>query len=115
MHPTKREAEAAERLTGAIVEFVQAVIEGVAERRPKPPPAPRQEPAKQMPAMQVPTGLLDQRQAAAFLGISPGTLFNMSAPRGPMPVVKLNSRVLYDPADLRAAVERAKVRPSRSA
>jgi hypothetical protein len=55
--------------------------------------------------------LLNARQAAKSLSISPGTLFNLTAPRGPIPAVKIGARVCYAVADLERAIETLKVRP----
>ena len=40
-------------------------------------------------------------EAAEALGISERTLWQNTAPRGGIPVVKVGRRVLYDPQDLR--------------
>lgn len=48
---------------------------------------------------------LRPREAAKVLGISPRLLWNLSAPRGPIPCTRLGSKggcVLYRPADLDA-------------
>ena len=52
--------------------------------------------------------LLSAREAAAALGICEKSLWNFSQPRGPIPSVKIGSRVLYSPGDLRKAIERMK-------
>lgn len=54
--------------------------------------------------------LLSQREAAAALSICQKTLYNFSHPRGPIPVLKIGSRPLYDPHDLKAwiAAQKAK-------
>lgn len=52
--------------------------------------------------------LLSAREAAKALSISEKSLWLYSSPRGPIPVVRLGSRVLYDPRDLRAWIEGAK-------
>jgi predicted DNA-binding transcriptional regulator AlpA len=45
--------------------------------------------------------LLDVHQAAAFLNVSERTLWQVTAPRGPLPVVRIGTRMLrYDRADL---------------
>lgn len=54
--------------------------------------------------------LLNARQAAKSLSVSAGTLFNLSAPRGPIPVVKMGARTCYDVRDLEAAIETLKVK-----
>lgn len=40
-------------------------------------------------------GLLTTREAAEFLSISEKTLWNLSAPRGPIPVVRIKRCVRY--------------------
>jgi hypothetical protein len=52
--------------------------------------------------------LLDARAAAAALSISTRSLWSVSYPRGPVPVVRIGSRVLYAVSDLQAAIERMK-------
>jgi len=44
--------------------------------------------------------LLTPREAAYRLGISPRHLWTLTAPRGPIPSVKLGRRVFYRPKDL---------------
>ncbi|MBX7135150.1 MAG: helix-turn-helix domain-containing protein [Fimbriimonadaceae bacterium] len=55
--------------------------------------------------------LLNVRQAAKSLAISTGTLFNLTAPRGPIPAVKIGARVCYAVLDLEQAIERFRVKP----
>jgi hypothetical protein len=55
--------------------------------------------------------LLNARQAAKSLSISRGTLHGLTAPRGPIPVVKIGTRVCYAVVDLEQAIETFKVRP----
>jgi hypothetical protein len=52
--------------------------------------------------------LLTVREAVAVLRISEKTLWSLSQPRGPIPVVRLGRTVRYDPADLREHIRRAK-------
>ena len=47
--------------------------------------------------------------AAKLLGISSRMLWNLSAPRGPIPCVRLGRAVRYDKSDLIAFANRAKV------
>ena len=44
--------------------------------------------------------LLTAREAAAELSISQRTLFSWTAPRGPLPVVRLNRALRYSRTDL---------------
>ena len=55
--------------------------------------------------------LVDRREAARLLGISPGTIDNLRL-SGQLPSVKLLSRRLFDVADLhRLVAQRKAVRP----
>jgi hypothetical protein len=58
--------------------------------------------------------LLNARQAAKSLSISERTLHSMTAPRGPIPAVKIGTRVCYAVPDLERAIEALKVKPSRT-
>lgn len=51
--------------------------------------------------------LVDRREAARLLGVSPGTIDNLRA-RGELPSVKLLSRRLFDRADLARFIQAAK-------
>ena len=51
--------------------------------------------------------LVDRREAGRLLGVSPGTIDNLSL-RGELPSVKLLSRRLFDVADLRRYIESRK-------
>ena len=46
------------------------------------------------------------RDAAQMLGISTRTLWSLTAPRGPIPCVRVAGRVLYRPADLADYLDR---------
>lgn len=61
--------------------------------------------------------LLTHRQAAAALAISERTLWEMTAPRGPIPVLRLPGRgkartLRYAVDDLQRWIEETKARPS---
>lgn len=62
---------------------------------------------EQLRGSPLPDRLLSLDAAARFLGISPHTLRKYLA-KGEMPRVKLLRRVLIDPADLQAFIERHK-------
>lgn len=51
--------------------------------------------------------LVDRREAARLLGVSPGTIDNLRL-RGELPSIKIAARRLFDMADLRRYVERRK-------
>lgn len=51
--------------------------------------------------------LVDRREAARLLGVSPGTIDNLRN-AGELPSLKLMSRRLYDVADLRRFIEARK-------
>jgi hypothetical protein len=59
--------------------------------------------------------LLNSRQAAKVLSISTRTLFGLSVPRGPIPVVRIGTRTCYAVSDLETAIETLKVRPTTKA
>lgn len=54
-----------------------------------------------------PPMLVDRREAARLLGVSPGTIDNLRL-RGELPSVKIAARRLYDVADLRRFIESRK-------
>ena len=51
---------------------------------------------------------LGLREAANALSISTRTLWGKTDPRGPIPSVRIGTRVLYAVSDLKAAIERMK-------
>ena len=53
--------------------------------------------------------LLDVRETAKRLSISPRSLWAQTAPRGPIPSVRLGSRVLYSLADLQSWISEQKI------
>jgi excisionase family DNA binding protein len=53
--------------------------------------------------------LVTSREAARCLGISSRTLWSLTAPRGPIPVVRIGRSVRYAPTDLRAWIEQQKI------
>ena len=55
-----------------------------------------------MPTETTPKLLLSAREAAKVLSVCERTLFSLTAPRGPIPSVRLGSRVLYPVAALEA-------------
>lgn len=62
--------------------------------------------------------LVTAPQAARMLGISERTLWSLTAPRGPIPVVRIGRSVRYSLDDLRVWIDEAKTtngngRPSR--
>lgn len=61
----------------------------------------------------LPPMLVDRREAARLLGISPGTIDNLRA-TGELPSVKLMGRRLYDVADLSAFIAQRKTREGTS-
>ena len=58
-----------------------------------------------LPAPESSMMLLSANQAAKTLGICTKSLWSQTAPRGPIPSVKIGSRVLYSPADLQAWID----------
>jgi predicted DNA-binding transcriptional regulator AlpA len=66
------------------------------------------------PTASTPTLLLNATEASRQLAISPRTLWAISAPRGPVPVVRIGRSVRYDPLDLRDWLEAQKIGGTRS-
>jgi hypothetical protein len=52
--------------------------------------------------------LLTRKVAAGALAVSERTLFGMTAPRGPIPAVRLGRAIRYDARDLVAFIDRIK-------
>lgn len=52
-------------------------------------------------------GLISERDAAEWLGLSVKSLFNLRR-RGALPFCRIGTRILYTPADLQAFVEQRK-------
>src|SRR5690242_14402262 len=90
---------AAHQLGEAVLRFLTALEDRAAEqvRRNRLPPEPKR--PKPEPV------LLNSREAAALLSISKGTLFNHSAPRGPIKTVRIGASVRYARDDLLAFAE----------
>ena len=118
---THREIEAAHRLGEALLAFATVVADAQAARdRAADAEARSRERASrpggfgcQRPAFRDAEGspdrlLLSAREAAEALQISPRTLWGMTAPRGPLPSVRIGSAVRYPVKDLERALERLK-------
>ena len=56
------------------------------------------------------TKLMRIREVAERTGLCEKSIWNATAPRGPLACVKLNSRVAYRPADVSAWIESRVVR-----
>lgn len=56
----------------------------------------------------IPMLLLSARDAAKALSLSEKTLWSITVPRGDMPCVRIGTRVLYDPEDIRRWIDRKK-------
>jgi hypothetical protein len=52
--------------------------------------------------------LVKPHEAARMLGISARTLWGLSAPRGPVPVVKISRSIRYDVLDLKRWIDHQK-------
>lgn len=111
LKPTPQEAAAGQRLADAVAELIAAAAEATAQRAVQlmrdtmTPPEPS-------PATGPERILLNVREAAAALGVSKGTLFNLTAPRGPLRAFKVGTLVRYSPEDLRSGIEQFRIRTS---
>lgn len=61
-----------------------------------------------------PSQLLDSKQAAELLGISGRMLWQLSAPRGPIPVCRFDTRLRFKLADLEEFIRQSTVTSSAS-
>ncbi len=124
MKPTQREAAAMSRLADAALEFLMAFEEGRTLRRgqrPREEVAVRVEHVHPQPQPPEKSGrggersrtLLTAKQAAAELSIGNRTLWTMTAPRGPLPSVRIGRAVRYDLDDLHAVIAQMRVKPRR--
>jgi len=58
--------------------------------------------------------LLTARETAGAMGISPRTLWMLTAPRGPLPTVRIGRRVFYRPQDVNEFIQNQIVRPAEA-
>lgn len=106
--PTVAQIAAARCLGEAILRFV------IELRPPEPASVPPKEPPRPVavppatPSAQPATLLLSAREAARLIGVSERTLWQLSAPRGKLPAVRLGRVVRYDPDDLKAWIGSSK-------
>jgi hypothetical protein len=124
MKPTQRESLAVQHLARALLEFVIAHEEGRVARRAERPreevavrvehvhPAPKEDAAP--PRREAPErGFMNAKQAAEYLSIGERLLWSMTAPRGPLPSVRLGKAVRYPVGDLEATLQRMRSKPRR--
>lgn len=116
MDHTQRELDAARRLTDALLEFGLALAEGHRERvwqREQTRQRERELAEQRSLGRGRATAellaadkrlLLSPREAARYLSIGERTLFNRTAPRGPIPAVRIGTLVRYEVSDLKNAV-----------
>lgn len=130
MKATSRELTAAGQLAEAIIEFLVAVEEGRAQRRsqrprdelavriehaPLPAPPPELTPAPP-PNSELPDDtLLSARAAAKYLSVGDRKLWEITAPRGPLAVVRFGKATRYRVEDLRDLVQRNRIKPRKDA
>lgn len=128
MRGTDNEVTAARQLADALVRFLAAVADGTLARlaqRPReeitvrleqPPAVPAPEPPQSVappPPGRPERLLLTAKEAAAFLSIGGRLLWSMSAPRGPIPIVRIGRSIRYASTDLEAFVNRSRIRPRK--
>ncbi len=100
----------------AYLREIEAAVSAAAARAARPAPAPRTTPLPRTPIVEDtdrPPLLVSGREGARLLNVSPGTLFNWSAPRGPIPIVKIGARKCYAVTDLEAAIARLRMPPAK--
>ncbi len=122
MKPTDRESAAARYLAEALIEFLVAHDEGRIVRRAKRPKEEIAVRIEQIPAAVQPPppeqgrsgrDLLNAKEAAKYLSVGERLLWTMSAPRGPLPVVRFGKAIRYAVADLDAAIQRKRIKPRK--
>jgi excisionase family DNA binding protein len=112
---TQEEVAACGDLARAVLRFLVAHETGRRKRTPQPsssapvrpawvPLAGRISPEKVEEAKL----LLSTREAAKLLGISDRSLWNLTAPRGPVPAIRFGGIVRYSPDDLRAWIKQSR-------
>lgn len=124
MRDTSRETRAARALADAFVEFMLARDEAAAAREQARPreevrvhvdaPKPAQD-APQRPVQHVepklPDRLLvDAKEAAELLSVGSRTLWTMTAPRGPLPSVRLGRAVRYSVSSLAEFIRKSETK-----
>ena len=121
MRATPREHEAATSLANALLEFLLAREEASSARKGSKPreairvhveqPAPQREPSRPAPTAvepKLPDKLLvDSKEAAKLLSVGSRTLWTMTAPRGPIPSVRLGRAVRYKLSSLEEFIRKS--------
>ncbi|MCC6230707.1 MAG: helix-turn-helix domain-containing protein [Phycisphaerales bacterium] len=108
--PTPREIDAARALAQALVECLIAAEEGRALRSVELGVHGQAVPGLGGIGVAAPQPLLiSAAQAAQRLGVTPRTLRRLSAPSGPIPIVRLGRLVRYAPSDLERAVRALRI------
>lgn len=108
--PTANEEQAARALGAALLQFILAYESGRSLRRPLPtPPAPVQPLSPPEDHEATPRQLLlTVRQVAKLLSVSDRTVWTHTAPRGPIPAVRIGGSVRYTLEDLEAWIQQAR-------
>jgi len=103
--PSREQIEAAHQLAEAMLRFL-TVLRPSAPKPPevRPPQRVEPKPAEDTPFEKL---LVSAREAASLLCVSDRTLWTLTAPRGPIPSVRLGRSVRYSVEALRAWVRHA--------
>lgn len=113
--PTARESDAAQRLAEALLEFALAHEDGREHRRAsrqkeieksRTPTEVLAKPQPKRPTEPDARGLLTTKAAAEYLSIGRRTLYSLTAPRGPIPVIRIGTSVRYPLAGLLEAMKK---------
>lgn len=116
MKPTDEELAAGRQFGESLVRLLLAVDEASAKRRADGQtmnPSQvygRTEQPKPEPGLAQSRLIVTQREAAKLLSISQRTLWALTAPRGPIPPVRIGRLVRYSIEDIKAAVTTLKSR-----
>lgn len=111
MRATPREDEAATSLANALLEFLLAREEASSARKGSKPREEIREPSRPAPTAvepKLPDKLLvDSKEAAKLLSVGSRTLWTMTAPRGPIPSVRLGRAVRYKLSSLEEFIRKS--------
>lgn len=124
MNVTPRESQAARALAEALLEFLvahetaatsrqQSLARAEVRTRVDAPPATSSLATKPSAELEVkPTNalLVDSKEAARMLSLGARSLWSLTAPRGPIPSVRIGTAVRYSVSSLEEFVKRTEVR-----
>ena len=112
MRPTQREAQAARSLAESILEFYLAMEEGRVTRTERARKPPQTKPVVPANPERDPAAVMTSRQAAKYLSVGERTMWKLTAPRGPIPSVRMGRVIRFRVKDLDDYLAQVRVRPN---